>query len=176
MKKIKNLILILFALIFSRSLFAEINTRWITIGSPSFYEGIFLINYEFEVEEANVMALGLEGGLILTPYVGINASWIKCLQPNSQKKYRFYLEAELHGGINFWRTKYINPNGQETKIRKRTPFISTDVLLTFKPTPRGFYGGIGPSVSFTTYQMDGKREYLLNPALFIALGVKFTEL
>ena len=60
MKKIKNLILILFALIFSRSLFAEINTRWNMIGSPSFYEGIFLINYEFEVEEANVMALGLE--------------------------------------------------------------------------------------------------------------------
>ncbi len=176
MKKIKNLILILFALIFSRPLFAEINTRWNTIGGPSFYEGIFLINYEFEVEEANVMALGLEGGLLLTPYVGMNASWIKCLQPESQKKYRLYFEAELHGGVNFWSTKYINPNGQETKIRKKTPFISADALLTFKPTPRGFYGGIGPSVSFTTYQMDGKREYLLNPALFIALGVKFTEL
>lgn len=176
MKKIKNLILILFALIFSRSLFAEINTRWNMIGSPSFYEGIFLINYEFEVEEANVMALGLEGGILLTPYVGMNASWIKCLQPESQKKYRLYFEAELHGGVNFWSTKYINPNGQEIRIRKSTPFISTDVLLTFKPTPRGFYGGIGPSVSFTTYQMDGKREYLLNPALFIVLGVKFTEL
>lgn len=61
MKKIKNLILILFALIVSRSLFAEIYTRWNMIGSPSFYEGIFLINYEFEVEEANVMTLGLEG-------------------------------------------------------------------------------------------------------------------
>ena len=176
MKKIKNLILILFALIFSRSLFAEINTRWNMIGSPSFYEGIFLINYEFEVEEANVMALGLEGGILLTPYVGMNASWIKCLQPESQKKYRLYFEAELHGGVNLWRTNYINPNGQKTNIRKITPFISADALLTFKPTPRGFYGGIGPSVSFKTYQMDGKREYLLNPALFIALGVKFTEL
>ena len=175
MKKIKNLIIILIAILFSRPLFAEINIRWNTIGSTTFYEGILIANYEFEVEESQVMAVGLEGGLLLTPYLGMNLSWIKCLKPNSEKNYHFYVETELHGGINFWSTNYITPTGQTLSNRKKNPFISTDVLLTFKPTTWGFYGGIGPSFSFKTYNMDGKRENILAPALIIILGVRFNE-
>ena len=175
MKIIKNLIIILIAIFFSRPLFAEINTRMNTIGGTSFYEGLLIINYEFEVEEAQVMAVGIEGGLLLTPYVGMNLSWIKCLQPASEKNYRFYLETELHGGVNFWSTTYLTPTGQEIRRRKRTPFISTALILTLKPTTWGVYGGIGPSLSFSTYKIDEEQDYKINPALFITLGVRFTE-
>lgn len=176
MKKIKNLIIIMIVILFSQPLFAEINTRLNTINGPHIYEGLFIINYEFEVEETQVMTVGIEGGLLLTPYLGMNLSWIKCLQPKSERKYRFYLETELHGGITIWNTKYITPTGQEIRNRKRSPFVSTDVLITFKPTPWGVYGGIGPSLSFTTYKMDGKREFNLSPAVFAVLGVRFNEL
>ena len=54
--------------------------------------------------------------------------------------------------------------------------MSADVLFTFKPATWGVYGGIGPSLSFTTYKMDGKREFNLSPAVFAVLGVRFTEL
>ena len=179
MKKIKNLILILFVFIFSRPLFADGNIRWNTVWGPTSYQGSLIVNYEFEYEENKVMAVGLEGGFLIphyySPYFGMNASWIKCIQPESQKKYRLYFEPELHGGIKFWNTYYINPNGQEIKNSKRSPFITTDVLFTLKPTTWGFYGGIGPSLSFTTYKMDGKREYKVLPALFLTFGIRFDE-
>lgn len=175
MKKIKNLIIILLALFFSRPLFADINIRWNTIGGPEFYKGFFIINLEVEIEEANTMTIGLEGGLVLNPYIGWNTSWIKCLQPESEKKYRFYMETELHGGINFWKASYITPTGQTIENLIREPFVSVDILFTFKSASQRLYGGIGPSLNFSTHKMDGEWDFKFSPALIIALGLKLTD-
>ena len=185
MKKIKKVILF-FALLFNYSfIFAAGNVRLNNITGSYFKfneeSGIFymesglIANYEFNLTDNSIMTVGGEACLLVSPYIGMNVSYIKCLMPKSEWKYRFYIETELHGGIRLFNSYYMNPNGKIITNRQKLPVITADVLLTFKPTTWGFYGGFGPSWSFTyCLKNENKRkEYIVFPGFFVTLGVRF---
>lgn len=185
MKNFKKVIMI-FALLFSCSfIFAAGNVRLnnITGGYFKFKEdtGDFYIengliaNYEFKLTADSAMTVGGEACLLLSPYAGINVSYIKCLMPKSEWKYRFYIEAEFHGGIRFFNSYYMNPDGVLITNRQKLPVITADVLLTFKPTTWGFYGGFGPSWGFTycLSNTNKRKEYIAFPGFFVTVGVRF---
>ena len=184
MKKFKKVILF-FALLFSYSfIFAAENVRLNSIIGSCFkfkedtgdfyFENGLIANYEFKLTDSSDMAVGAEACLLISPYVGMNVSYIKCLMPKSEWKYRFYIEAELHGGIRFYNSYYMNPDGDLLTNKHKFPVITTDVLLTFKPTTWGFYGGLGPSWSFTycLSNANKKKEYIVFPGFFVTIGVR----
>ena len=185
MKEFKKVILF-FTLLFSYSfIFAAGNVRLNNIAggyfkfkkeTGDFYiENGLIANYEFKLTDSSAMTVGGEACLLFSPYAGMNVSYIKCLMPKSEWKNRFYIEAELHGGIRLFNSYYMNPDGKIIKNRQKLPVITADVLLTFKPTTWGFYGGVGPSWSFTycLTNTNKRKETIVFPGFFVTFGVRF---
>ena len=172
------------------SAFSRLNVRANTFGGIGFIakedEPFLLLefpvsaDYEFSVSglENDTFAVGVTGSLLLFPFSLLNFSYIHCLQPNSTKNYRWYIESELHTGFTFLGEYFLNEEAgiSSNDVTYCSTFI-VDFLFTFKPKSNGFYFGAGPvcSFMFVPYKTepDTKWGWAITPSLELSVGYTF---
>ncbi|MCR4736402.1 MAG: hypothetical protein K5829_15505 [Treponema sp.] len=180
MKKI--IIIVSFICLLGCNLFAKVNIRANVTGGPVFlYNSLdvpflpqFSINadYEKSLSENNSLAFGGFLGFYFLPFIGGDFSYIHCLQAQSQKNYRWYIEPEIHAGVSFFGNTYVSGDGKVGGAWSFYPTALFDFLFTFKPQERGLYFGAGPACYLMYIPNDDEAGIFINTAAILSLGFR----
>src|SRR5574344_721245 len=177
----KVLVVAAFMIVASSSVFAKVNlSSSVSIAVPyssaisSFGilpELAFGGDYEFNINKKDSLAIGADCELcFLTPYAGLNFSYIHCLQSESEHIYKWYFKTELRAGSQF---SMVSEDDGATFHCGFLPCATIQTFFSFRPTTRGFYLEARPfcTVGIETY--TNPAQVFFTPGVTFGTGFRF---
>ena len=184
LNSIKKITAVIAAVLCFGSAFAEIDVSMKASGGTLFEYGEITLpllpetgieaSYSFDLPNGAKLSAGAGLNVFIIPAAYLSADYCFCLNPESEKNYRWNLEAGLDAGVSwFGNDYYIEETDEYGADWLIMPVFTLSGIFTFKPVKHGVYFGAGPSVCMVIIPYSDETVFSLITGITLKMGYKF---